>query len=276
MPSNAMNLSSASRLTVLAIFAHPDDEAFGSGGTLAGLVRKGHKLTVVCATNGDVGEISDPALATPENLWQVRQEELRQAMAVTGVSDVRFLGYRDSGMEGTSDNENPLSLAQAEPERVEGQISALMDELTPDIVFTHDPTGGYGHPDHITVYERTTSVVESMGGKRPHLYYVCFPRGNFRKLWQEMIDADITPPFAAEALDSIGSPDDYVTTVKDVSAYVDVKQESLRCHRTQLDPNGPFGQIAPDVMNAWMSTEYFYLKQPDGGDTQEDILVDLI
>ena len=270
------NSKELSGLSVLGVFAHPDDEGFGCGGTLAMLVDRGARVTIVCATNGDVGEISDPALATPENLYQVRQEELREAMAVTGIQDVRFLGYRDSGMQGTPDNEDSSSLYQAEPDKVEAQISALMDELSPDLVFTHDPTGGYGHPDHITVYERTTSVVESMGGKRPHLYYVCFPRGNFRKLWQEMIDADITPPFAAEALDSIGSPDDYVTTVKDVSAYVDVKQESLRCHRTQLDPNGPFGQIAPDVMSAWMSTEYFYLNQPDGGDTQEDILVDLI
>ncbi len=264
------------QLTILSIFAHPDDEAFGSGGTLAALVRKGHKLTIVAVTNGDVGEISDPDLATPENLWEVRQGELIRAMAVTGISDVRFLGYRDSGMPGTPDNENPASLSQADPAKIEAQISALMDELSPDIVFTHDPTGGYGHPDHITMYERTTSVVEAMTGKRPHLYYVCFPRGNFRKLWQEMLDADITPPFASEIMDTIGSPDDYVITVKDVSAYVDIKQESLQCHRTQMDPNGPFGQIKPDIMNAWMSTEFFYLKRPDGDDTQVDILADLI
>ncbi|PKB72318.1 MAG: hypothetical protein BZY87_00565 [SAR202 cluster bacterium Io17-Chloro-G6] len=276
MSTGAINPSNHSPLTILSIFAHPDDEAFGSGGTLAGLVRKGHRLTMVCATNGDVGEISDPALATPENLWEVRQGELRRAMAVTGISDVRFLGYRDSGMPGTPDNENPLSLFQAEPAKVEGQIAALLEELSPDIVFTHDPTGGYGHPDHIAVYQHTTSVIESMTGKRPYLYYVCFPRGNFRTLWQEMVDADITPPFAAELLDSIGSPDEYVTTIKDVSAYVDIKQESLRCHQTQLDPNGPFGKIAPEVMTGWMSTEYFYLNRPGGDDTQVDILADLI
>ncbi len=276
MTTNAANPGSARPLSVLCLFAHPDDEAFGSGGTLAGLVRKGHKLTLVCVTNGDVGEISDPALATPENLWEVRQGELRRAMAVTGIPDVRFLGSRDSGMQGTPDNDNPSSLSQADPAKVEEQISALMDELCPDIVFTHDPTGGYGHPDHITVYERTTSVVESMNENRPHLYYVCFPRGNFRKLWQQMVDAEITPPFAAEMLDTIGSPDEYVTTVKDVSAYVDIKQESLRCHQTQLDSNGPFGKIAPQVMTSWMSTEYFYLKRPEGDDTQFDILVDLI
>ena len=271
-----MTHSNPHPLSVLCLFAHPDDEAFGSGGTLAGLVRKGHKLTVVSVTNGDVGEISNPALATPENLWEVRQGELRRAMAVTGIPDVRFLGYRDSGMQDTPDNENPSSLFQAEPAKVEEQISALMDELSPDIVFTHDPTGGYGHPDHITVCERTTSVVESITGKRPHLYYVCFPRKNFRDLWQKMIEAGITPPFAAEALDSIGSPDDYVTTVKDVSAYVDIKLESVQCHQTQLDPNGPFSKLAPDLMTAWMSTEYFYLKRPDGDDTQVDILVDLL
>ena len=264
------------QLTVLSIFAHPDDEAFGSGGTLAELVRKGHKVTTVCATNGDVGEISDPALATPENLWQVRQDELRRAMAVTGIPDVRFLGYRDSGMDGTPDNDDPSSLFQADAAKVEGQITDLLDELKPDIVITHDPTGGYGHPDHVTVYQRTTAAIEAMTGKRPHVYHVCFPKRNFKRVWQDMTDAGITPPFAKEALDDIGSPDEYVTTVRDVSAYVDIKRESLECHQTQVDPNGPFGKLAPDVLTAWMSTEYFYLHQPDGEPAQADILADLI
>jgi LmbE family N-acetylglucosaminyl deacetylase len=90
-----------------------------------------------------------------------------------------------------------------------------------------------------------------------------------------MTDAGITPPFAKEDLDNIGSPDDYLTTVRDVSAYVDIKKESLSCHRTQLDPNGPFGAMAPDTLTAWMSTEYFYLVQPTNGEAQEDILAKL-
>ncbi len=77
------------------------------------------------------------------------------------------------------------------------------------------------------------------------------------------------------ALNDIGSPDDYVTTVRDVSDYVDIKKESLSCHRTQVDPNGPFGSMAPPVLTAWMSTEYFYLVQPTNGETHEDILLDL-
>lgn len=264
------------QLQVLCFFAHPDDEAFGSGGTLAELVRKGHKVATVCATNGDVGEISDPALATPENLWLVRQEELLQAMKVTGVLDVRFLGYRDSGMPGSDDNDNPASLLQAQPSSVEGQISAIMEELKPDVVFTHDPTGGYGHPDHITIYERTTAVINSMGDARPHFYHVCFPRSNFKVLWEEMTAAGITPPFAKDALDDIGSPDDYVTTVRDVSDYVEIKKESLSHHKTQLDANGPFSSLHQDFMDSWMSTEYFYLTTPNGGPEPTDLLKEIL
>ena len=113
MTANQQDLSG---LSVLGAFAHPDDEGFGSGGTLALLVSRGARVTLVCATNGDVGEISDPALATPENLAQIRQEEMRQAMAVTGVPDVRFFNYRDSGMVGTDDNNHPNSLHQADPD----------------------------------------------------------------------------------------------------------------------------------------------------------------
>ena len=107
-----------SRLSVLACYAHPDDEGFASGGLLAMLAAGGARVTLVCATNGDIGEISDPALATPENLWQVRKQELRDAMDITGISDVRFLDYRDSGMEGWDDNNHPNAYCNASTETV--------------------------------------------------------------------------------------------------------------------------------------------------------------
>ena len=262
-----------SRLSVLAVFAHPDDEGFGCGGTLAMLVARGARVTLVCATNGDVGEISDPALATPESLAQVRQQELRRAMEVTGVQDVRFLGYRDSGMAGTADNDHPRSFFQAPPEEVVGRLVDVIREVQPEVVITSDPSGGYGHPDHTAVYDRTTLAFSAAGdaesrgnhedGPEPWsprlLYYVCFPRSNFRRLWQQMLDADITPPFASLDIDSLGSPDEDVTTVLDVSATVDIKIESLNCHRTQIDPNGPFAKLPEDMMREIMSTEYFTL-----------------
>ncbi|MDA1219421.1 MAG: PIG-L family deacetylase [Chloroflexi bacterium] len=270
-----------SRLTVLAAFAHPDDEGFGSGGTLAMLASRGAKVTLVCSTNGDVGEISDPDLATPENLYQVRQEELRQAMQVTGVKDVRFLNYRDSGMAGTEDNNHPNSLHQAAPDQVVGQLVAIIHEIRPNIVITHDPYGGYGHPDHQAVCRHATSAfsVAADAAAFPGqfwspglLYYVCFPRSNFRRMWQEMLDHGITPPFASMDVDLIGTPDAEVTTTVDVSRYVDTKVASLNCHRTQMSPNGPFAQLPEEKVREYMRTEYFMLARPQGTPKDQDLL----
>ena len=276
-------------LSVLAAFAHPDDEGFGCGGTLAMLVARGARVTLVCATNGDVGEISDPALATPQNLAQVRREELRQAMAVTGVQDLRFLGYRDSGMAGTEDNDHPDSLSQAEPETVAGELADIIREVRPEMVITHDPTGGYGHPDHTAVYRHATRAFtladdpghkgESASARQPWsarlLYYVCFPRSNFRRMWQQMLEAGITPPFASLDIETIGSPDEDVTTIVDVGAYVATKVASLNCHRTQIDPNGPFAKLPQEMMREIMSTEYYTLAVPKGGDKGADLLAGL-
>ena len=274
-------------LTVLAAFAHPDDEGFGPGGTLALLAARGASLTLICATNGDVGEISDPALATPENLFQVRQEELRAAMVVTGVPDVRFLGYRDSGMEGTPDNNHSSSLSQAPAEEVVRRLVDIIREVRPGLVITHDPSGGYGHPDHITVYQRMTEAFSSAGEPPPgsganggpwapgSLYYVCFPRSNFRHMWQHMVDNGVTPPFASVDLDKIGSPNDAVTTTLDVSRFVDTKIASLACHRTQINPDGPFSKLPQEMMREIMSTEYFTLAVSQGENAGTDPLAGL-
>jgi LmbE family N-acetylglucosaminyl deacetylase len=275
---------------ILAIFAHPDDEGFGCGGTLAVLVARGARVTLVCATNGDVGEISDPALATPETLAQVRQGELRQAMKVTGVKALQFLGYRDSGMAGTPHNSHPESLHQARPDKVVGQLVSIIRELRPEAVITHDPTGGYGHPDHLAVHRHVTQAFALAGDAAaypeqlaqgrcpwtPHLlYYVCFPRSNFRRMWQQMLDRGITPPFASMDIDSLGSPDEAVTTVVNVSGYVDTKIASLHCHRTQISPNGPFARLPPEMMREIMSTEYYTLAVPQGGGKEVDLLARL-
>ena len=253
------------------------------------LVDRGARVTLVCATNGDVGEISDPALATPENLFQVRQEELLDAMSVTGVQDVRFLDYRDSGMDGTSDNDHPDSLFQAEADWVAERLAEIMIEVQPDLVLTHDPTGGYGHPDHKKVYESTTlafptavSALSSSNysaGDNPwgprRLYYVCFPRSNFRRLWQQMKDLNIEPPFASEMVDTIGSPDEAVTTTLDVSAFVDIKRESLNRHRTQMRMDGAFALLPDEIMREVMGTEYFTLAFPENADKSADFLAGL-
>jgi LmbE family N-acetylglucosaminyl deacetylase len=282
----ASDLRDASGLSILAAFAHPDDEGFGCGGVLAALVARGARITLVCATNGDVGEISDPSLATPETLPQVRQEELRQAMAITGVQDLRFLNYRDSGMAGTEENNHPRSLWQASADEVVGRLVDIIREVRPQLLITHDPSGGYGHPDHRATYRHVTEAYSQAGrgaGKgqearwKPEaLYYVCFPRREFRRMWQQMRDLGITPPFASMETDNLGSPDEAVTTTLDIGHFLDAKIASLNCHRTQLDPNGAFAQLPEEVMRDNMRREFFTLALPQGGGEEADLLARLI
>ena len=284
MPETTQDLPS---LSVLAAIAHPDDESFDCGGTLIMLVDRGARVTLVCATNGEGGDISDPALATRETLAQVRREELRQATEVTGVQDLRFLGYRDSGMAGTVDNNHPNSLCQAEPALVVGQLVSIIREIRPDVVISHDPTGIYGHPDHKAMHSYTTQAFSLAGDVTAYpeylsqgqhiwtprlLYYFCVPRSNFRRLWQQMQYAGITPPFSSVDVESMGSPDEEVTIVVDVSAFVDTKLSAQSCHRTQMNPNGPFAQLPPGMWREFMSTEYYILAIPEGADKSVDLL----
>ena len=282
MPDSTPGLAG---MSILAVFGHPDDEGFGSGGALAMLVAGGARITLVCATNGDVGEISDPALATPETLAKVRQQELRRAMDVTGIADVRFLGYRDSGMDGTADNEHPACLNKAEPETVVSKLVDITREIRPQILMTHDPSGGYGHPDHIAAHRHTQEARVAAGDENYHatgepwntplLYYVCFPKSVFRGIWKKMVELGIEPPFARELADHIGSPDEEVTLTLDVKRYVDTKIASLECHRTQMNPDGPFAKLPQDYLRETMSTEYFTLALPQGASNEADLLAGL-
>ncbi|MDE2938132.1 MAG: PIG-L family deacetylase [Chloroflexota bacterium] len=269
-------LKDLTHLRLLFSFAHPDDEGFGSGGTLAMLVARGAQVTLVCGTNGDVGEISDPSLATPETLAQVRQQELIDAMAVTGVTDIRFLNYRDSGMEGTEDNEHPNSLHQADPRVVVSALVEIMKETRPNVVVTHDPSGGYGHPDHKAMCIHTSDAY-ALAANDPemigsYLYFVCFPRSNFQRMWRKMVEMDISPPFASQDIDKVGTPDDEVTTVLDISEYVDTKIDSLNCHRTQINPDGPFALLPQEMMREIMGTEYYTLVSPKDAPAEADLL----
>ena len=264
------------KLRIVGVFAHPDDEGFGSGGTLAMMASHGHSITIICATNGDVGEISDPNLATPETLADVRKSELRRAMSVTGIHDVRFLDYRDSGMEGSQDNNHPNALINTESAIVINQIATILADINTDIILTHDPSGGYGHPDHKTISSYTTSAYHKMLGHDATticaLYYVCFPRSDFQKVWETLYELGIKPPFASENLNDLGTPDELVTTIVDVKHYVNTKIESLNCHKTQIDPKGPFEQLPETMLRDMMSTEHYQLAYPEYYKLDHDIL----
>ena len=219
--------------TLLVALPHPDDETFGVGGVMARAAEQGHRVVIVCATRGEVWEIADPTLATPETLGAVREGELRAACAELGVHDVRFLGYRDSGMEGTPENDDPRAFANAPDDEVVERIAGHLRELRPDVVVTFEPGGVYGHPDHKKVSRCATAAFDQVGGAR--LFYSGPSRSWFASFLKDLKAAGLEG-FPFEGAESFGVPDEQITTVVEVGPQLERKKRALAKHRTQINP----------------------------------------
>lgn len=177
--------------TLLGVFAHPDDESFGPGGTLARYAREGVDVHVIIATDGIAGSVDhEGRLADHSSLAQVRSAELSLAATRLGVTSIWSLPYRDSGMRGSADNQHPQALIRQAAQQVTHEVLSYMRRLQPHVVMTHDPFGGYGHPDHVRVCEATTAAfylarrsgrdgatpAGGPGSEPQKLYYTAFPK----------------------------------------------------------------------------------------------------
>lgn len=173
--------------TLLVVFAHPDDESFGIGGTLAYYAKQGTAVHLICATRGEAGTVDPQHLEGFSSVADLRESELRCAASKLGLSRVEFLDYRDSGMPGSPDNQHPNALINQPVEIVARRIAELIRQLRPQVVITHDPIGGYKHPDHIHVHKATVQAFHLAGDpgyasptppyKIAKLYYNVFPKG---------------------------------------------------------------------------------------------------
>jgi LmbE family N-acetylglucosaminyl deacetylase len=174
--------------TLLAVLAHPDDESFGLGGTLALYSSKGYDVYYVCATRGEVGTVDEEHLKGFKDTAEMRTAELMKAAKALGLKEVFFLGYRDSGMPGTEPNQHPDAQINAPIDEVAGRVVKYIRELKPEVVLTFDPIGGYKHPDHIHIHKATMLAFENADNASFHpqagdpfkpqaLYYQVFPKG---------------------------------------------------------------------------------------------------
>ena len=173
--------------TILAVLAHPDDESFGLGGTLALYANKGYDTYLICATRGEVGTVDEEHLTGFTDIAELRTDELRRAATHLGLKNVFFLGYRDSGMPGMEDNKHPDAQINHPVDEVARHVVKYIRELKPDIVLTFDPIGGYKHPDHIHIHKATVLAFDKADDASFHpeaglpfkpraLYYQVFPR----------------------------------------------------------------------------------------------------
>ena len=261
--------------TLVAIFAHPDDEAFGTGGTLAKYAAQGVDVHLITATLGEAGEIANPKISPDQPLGVLREQELRRACACYGIN-LHLLGYMDGQTTVIPQSEAVFKIVR------------LLRQLKPQVVIAFGPEGIYGHYDHLAAHRWATAAVDVAAladwwpeAGPPHTVTKFYHRAMFEEqiaLVEEMngknyVSLDGIPfPF-------VGYPPEKITTVIDIAAYAQTKLNGIRCHASQVSPDNPF--LQPDfdpAQHPWFSTEaYILAKQspeillPTNGQKETDL-----
>jgi LmbE family N-acetylglucosaminyl deacetylase len=255
MASPAGELADLTGRTVLAVFAHPDDESLACGGTLARLSDAGAHVIILCATRGERGFISDPALVAGSDLGSVRTDELKAAARVLGVREVIVCDHPDG------------SVRWADVPEFHAEIMTTIAQYRPDGVITFDEDGLYWHLDHVGVHERTCTAVRSLGVDAPALYFVTMPRGAMRHVVDSARAKGWVPPqsgFWSIVPDAFGIEAEPPTLNVDIGAWVPRKLAALRCHRTQIGSKSPFSLVNEADARRWLGVECFRRADLDG------------
>ncbi|HRQ37017.1 MAG TPA: PIG-L family deacetylase [Chloroflexota bacterium] len=215
---------------LLVILAHPDDESFPLGGTLARYAAEDVAVTLVCATKGEAGIAGHSAAATAV----IREQELQAAAHMLGVSDLRFLGYLD-GHVGEVNEETAVT-----------QLITLLQEIQPHAVITFGPDGISGHPDHLAVHRLVTAAFDR-AGLESHLYYIAPSEATHQGCGVIPSQEGISGPVAAI----------------DVGDYLVTKVRAMQCHASQ---HPPFMGNPEEEVSRLVCHEYFTLARPQLAD----------
>lgn len=195
---------------ILLVLAHPDDESFICGGTLAKYAAEGADITLICATKGEMGRrVGIPPSVTRETMYKVREQELEEACRAVVISELRYMGLIDKMVE-FADEESMIE-----------RIAVIMKELRPDVVLTfHEKYGG--HPDHCAIGKYCTAAYKRVNklphisGKQPYLYFISY--GNTLK----------------NNAEKFGLKPNQITSI-DISGYLKQKLMAYRAHRSQSE-----------------------------------------
>lgn len=275
--------------TLLGVFAHPDDESFGPGGTLARYAAEGVDVHVIIATDGIAGSVEEGTLIRDhETLAQIRSAELSNAAVALGVTSIWSLPYRDSGMRGSPENDHPDALIQQPLSSLTAEIAYYMELLRPQVVITHDPHGGYGHPDHIRVCEATTaafyrlairSVAGNGGGPDwpAKLYYTAFDKRVMKYMVRVMPLFGQDPTAFGRNKDinfvEIVGWDTPIHARINVGAYAAQKQAASVAHASQYGGGPSFLRLLPPFLRQrWLSVDTFTRAFPTPANGIEDDL----
>ena len=275
--------------TAVFFHAHPDDEALSTGGTMSLASRAGHRVVLVCATDGSLGEtpgLDDSHSPTAAQLAEMRETELHTAAGLLGVHRVVMLGYRDSGMAGDPANEDPDCFWQADDLEAAERLAEVLGDEQADLLTCYDANGTYGHPDHIKVHRVGVRAAELAGVGV--VYEATLHRDHFRSSMKELMrmaaEAGIDPireqdqaEFEAE-LDggTVGVEGTRITHHIDVRAALDAKRAAIRAHASQIPADSFFVALPDEAFELAFGTEWFIRRGAASGDaTSTDLFAAL-
>lgn len=245
------------RPRLLVVVAHPDDETFGCGSVLLYAAASDAVTGVVCATRGEAGALAQGVELPAGGLGALREQELRHAADLLGVSELTLLGYGDSGMEG----EAPRGSLVAAPL---GEVVAVVREAVarfrPDVVVTLDASDG--HRDHARVREAVTAAAE---GSTVRLYLHCLPRSLMHRWLAHHSGGDAATAY--EQFPDLGTPDELVTTVLDTAEHLPRREQAIAVHRSQVSP---FEDLPDDLRRAFLARDHLLRVLPAWGGGERD------
>lgn len=244
---------------LIFVGAHPDDETFAVGGTLAQYAAKGVKVYYVCATRGEAGIIDPSRLRGFREMGELRWSELECAVKELGLAGMVYLGYRDSGMPGWADNKHPQALINASMDEAAGSIVKVIRELRPQVVVTHDPMGGYRHPDHIAVHKATIRAFQAAPDPAQYpesgtpfqpqkLYFHIFPRRALKLVVRLMPVIGKDPhrfgrngDIDLASLVEVDFPENAVIRLSEQA--IRKRERARRCHLSQIGDSTPQSKL---------------------------------
>ncbi|MGI9607742.1 MAG: PIG-L family deacetylase [Acidimicrobiales bacterium] len=259
--------------TLVCFHAHPDDEAISTGGLMAKAAAAGHRVVLVCATRGEVGEPEPGVLEPGEELWQRRMVELAESSRLLGADEPRWLGYEDSGMAGEPTNDNPACFWQSDHEEATERLVTILREVDADVLTIYDDHGGYGHPDHIRVHTVGKAAAQAAGVV--NVFEATINRDEVK----EFIEAERQRTEGEDEgpdvdIDTFGTPLSDISFRVDVSSVITAKRSAMIAHRSQIGPDSFFLTMPDEVFTMAFGSEWFNVPgiAGNGGPTEVDLL----
>ncbi len=274
-PRSGTTATFAAMATVVFLHAHPDDECLTTGGTMARLAEEGHRVVLVTATDGALGEVPDGLLADGEPLAARRAREVEASARALGAASVCLFGYPDSGMVGTDGNAAPGAFCNVDVDEAAARLAELLQRERADVLVAYDENGWYGHPDHIQVHRVGLRAADLAG--TPGLYQATINRDEVLRFMAQAVEQGMTTPGdenvpTAEEMATMGLPESEITTVVDVSGVIPAKIAAMRCHETQVGDMDFFLKMPEEAFRQAFGREHFVrMRAPEG--TPDDHIV---